>query len=85
MSRYVYRVVPFIGILKSGVFSSENALKVSEQLQQLIDSYTQQGWEFYRIDPVQIQVQPGCMASLLGQRMSVINFDQVIFRRLEGT
>ena len=85
MSKYVYKVVPFIGVLKSGVFSVENAQKVSEQLQQLIDTHTQQGWELYRIDPVQIQIKPGCMASLFGQRTSWINFDQVIFRRSEGS
>jgi len=84
MSKYVYKVVPFIGTLKSGVFSVENAQKVSEQLQLLIDAHVKQGWEFYRIDPVQIQIQPGCLASLFGQRTSWINFDQVIFRRPEG-
>lgn len=78
---YTYKVVPFIGRLKSGVFNIENAEKVTEQLQQLIDTYTQQGWEFYRIDAVQIAVQPGCLAALLGQSTNVINFDQVIFRR----
>lgn len=85
MSGYIYKVVPFIGMLKSGVFNVENAQKVSEQLQQLIDTYTRQGWEFYRIDPVQIQIKPGCIASLLGQRVMWINFDQVIFRRPEGS
>ena len=85
MASYEYKVVPFIGRLKSGVFNVENAEKVSEQLQQLIDTYAQQGWEFYRIDPVQIQIQPGCLAGLFGQRVSWINFDQVIFRRPAGT
>jgi len=40
-----------------------------------------QGWEFYRIDSVQIQVSPGCLASLLGAKATYINFDQAIFRR----
>ena len=84
MSTYTYKVVPFIGTLKSGVFNVENAEKVSNQLQELIDNYSRQGWEFYRIDPVQIQIQPGCLAGLLGQRVSWINFDQVIFRRPVG-
>jgi hypothetical protein len=85
MSTYTYKVVPFIGTLKGGVFNVETAEKVSDQLQELIDTYTQQGWEFYRIDAVQIQIQPGCLASLFGQRTSWINFDQVIFRQPVGT
>lgn len=81
MSQYQYRVVPFIGQLKSGVFSVENAGKVSQQLQDLINQYATDDWEFYRIDKVDIQVSAGCMAGLFGAKSGIITFDQVIFRR----
>lgn len=81
MEQYEYRVVPFVGQLKRSVFSVENAQKVSEQLQSLIDQYAQQGWEFYRTDKIDIQIKPGCLASLLGAKATFITFDQVIFRR----
>jgi hypothetical protein len=81
MTQYQYKVVPFIGQLKSGVFSSEGAEKVSEQLQKLINSHAVNGWEFYRIDQVNIHVQAGCLASLLGAKSGLVSFDQVTFRQ----
>ena len=82
MSQYEYRVVPFVGQLKRGVFNVENANKVSEQLQDVINKHSKQGWEFYCVDKIDIQVNPGCLAALFGAKVSVISFDQVIFRRL---
>ena len=76
-----YLVIPFIGRIKSGFFSSENAETVSRQLQSLINQYSQQGWEFHNIAKVDIEVAPGCLASLFGAKTSYITFDQVIFRR----
>jgi hypothetical protein len=81
MIGYEYLVVPFVGQLKKSVFSVENAQKVSEQLRDLINPMAKQGWEFYRIDKVDIMVKPGCWASLFGAKASFLAFDQVIFRR----
>lgn len=81
MGQYEYLVVPFVGQLKRGVINIENARKVSEQLQAVINQYAQQGWEFYRIDKVDIQITPGCLAALFGAKVNFITFDQVIFRR----
>jgi hypothetical protein len=76
-----YLVIPFIGKIKRGVFSSENAETVSRQLQSLINQYARQGWEFHNIAKVDIEVTPGCLASLFGAKTSHITFDQVVFRR----
>ena len=76
-----YLVIPFIGKIKSGFFSSENAETVSQQLQSLINGYSQQGWEFHSITKVDIEVTPGCLANLFGATTSHIAFDQVVFRR----
>lgn len=76
-----YLVIPFIGKIKSGFFSSENAETVSRQLQSLINQYSQRGWEFHNIAKVDIEVSPGCLASLLGAKTSYVTFDQVVFRR----
>lgn len=85
MNQYEYLVVPFVGHLKRGVVTVENAQTVSDQLQSLINQHAQGGWEFYRIDKVDIQVTPGCLASLLGAKVSFITFDQVTFRRPTAT
>jgi hypothetical protein len=76
-----YLVIPFIGKIKGGFFSSENAETVSRQLQSLINQYSRQGWEFHNIAKVDIEVTPGCLASLFGAKTSYITFDQVVFRR----
>jgi hypothetical protein len=76
-----YLVVPFIGRINTGFFSSENAGTVSRQLQSLINSHSQQGWEFQSLAKVGVEVAPGCLASLFGAKTSYITFDQAIFRR----
>ena len=81
MDSYIYRVVPFIGVIQSGLSSKENVTTVSGQLQRMIDWHAQQGWEFYSIEKVGIEVRPGYLGALLGQSASYVNFDQVIFRR----
>ena len=77
MAKYQYVVVPFIGQIKS----RQSAAEVSVQLQNLINHYAAQGWEFYQLNDVNIEVRPGCLASLFGARAAYIQFDQVIFRR----
>ena len=60
-AHYRFHVLPFIGTIRSGFFTNDNAQTVSGQLQSLIDHYTQQGWEFYSVEKVDIQVNPGCI------------------------
>lgn len=80
-SDFEYLVIPFVGQIRSGVFSIENAGTASKQLQKVIDDYSQRGWDFHSVNDINIQINPGCLASLLGARVSFITFDQVIFRR----
>lgn len=75
-----YAVVPFIGTIKTGFFSNDNARTVSDQLQAVINDHAKKGWEFVSVEKVDIEVKPGCLGSLLGQRASYISFDQVVFR-----
>ena len=77
MARYQYQVVPFIGKIKG----SGTATDVASQLQAAIGQYTSQGWEFWQLSDVNIEVQPGCLAGLLGQKASYVRFDQLIFRK----
>ena len=54
-------------------------------MEKLINEGASNGYEMYRIDPVQIQVNPGCLGGLMGQKEAYIRFDQVIFRRPKGS
>lgn len=79
-----YKVLPFIGVIQSGIFSKENAGTVSEQLQTLINQGAQAGWEYCGVEKIDIKVQPGCLGALLGRKASYITFDQVVFRRTKS-
>lgn len=78
---YEYHVVPFIGEVSNENMNLTNASAVSGQLQSEIDSHAEQGWEFQGITTVNVQVKPGCLASLFGTRASSLVFEQLIFRR----
>ena len=82
--KYEYKVVPFIGKLKSGLFSVQDAGDVSKQLQAVINEHAGQGWEFVTLNDVNIEVKPGCLAGLFGAKIAFIPFDQVVFRKAIG-
>jgi hypothetical protein len=81
MARYEYLVVPFIGEIRTGFLSKEGAETASQQLQALINSYVQRGWDFDQLGQITILTKPGCLGSLMGRQAGTITFDQVIFRK----
>ena len=72
-----YKVVPFIGKIKS----SQSATEVSAQLQSILNSEASAGWELDQIQAVNIEVKPGCLAGLFGAKEVYVKFDQVILRK----
>lgn len=76
-----FKVVPFIGQVKGGFFSSEGPDTASKQLASLINSHVSQGWTFDSLGQIHILVQPGCIGGLIGQQASTVVYDQVIFRK----
>lgn len=77
---YQYLTTSFQGQLKSG----QSVQDVSLQLQNLINHYASQGWEFCELGSVSIAVSPGCLASLMGNSTTYVRHDQVIFRKPLG-
>jgi ABC-type polysaccharide/polyol phosphate transport system ATPase subunit len=77
MANVEYKVVPFIGKMKSG----SNAQEVATQLQAAINQNSRDGWEFHSFNDVNIEVQPGCLAGLLGAKAAYVQFDQLVFKR----
>lgn len=80
MEKHRYRVVPFIGRVSTGIFSTDSAKTVSQQLSAAIERETSLGWEFHSLAKVDIAVTPGCFAMLFGARTSYVTFDQLILR-----
>lgn len=74
---YQYKVVPFIGKVKSGATAEE----VASQLTSTINQNATGGWEFYQLGATNIEVQPGCLAGLLGGKTAYVAWDQLIFRK----
>ena len=73
---YRYKVVPFIGQSKGNLSASD----VASQLESIIRQHASAGWEFYQLSDVNIEVQPGCLAGLVGAKVQYVRFDQLIFR-----
>jgi hypothetical protein len=74
---FQYKVVPFMGHVRG----SQTAAEISKQLAVVINNEAQQGWEFCQAGDVNIEVSPGCLAALFGQKASYARFDQLVFRR----
>ena len=80
MAQYEYKVVPFIGSVKG----KQGADTVAQQLTSILNQHAAYGWEFQQMGDVNIQIKPGCLASLFGASASYIRFDQLVFRRQTG-
>lgn len=76
---YQYRMIqipPGISIL-----GAERGTEAAEYLQQLANEQAQQGWEFYRVDTVGVEVNPGCLGALLGRKAQTTEYYVVTFRK----
>ncbi len=72
----MYKVVPFMGKVKGSTGD------VSAQLENIINQYESDGWEFVQLSQVTIEVKPGCIAGLIGRRgIEYTTYDQIIFKK----
>lgn len=81
---YTYKMVqvpPTIAVKSKEYRGSEAAT----YLQDVVSQMARDGWEFYRVDPIGVQVQPGCLGSLLGQVVQERTFYVITFRRAAVT
>lgn len=74
---YEYKVVAFMGSTKA----SQGAEVVASQLTSLINREATNGWELFQMGDVNIEVKPGCISGLLGQHVTYIRYDQIVFRK----
>jgi len=49
-------------------------------LEGVVNQYAREGWEFYRIDSVGVQLQPGCFGSLSGKKEESTLYYVITFR-----
>lgn len=50
-------------------------------LEKVVNQQGAEGWEFYRVDPIGVSLQPGCLAALLGQKEQQHLYHVITFRR----
>jgi len=74
-----YLCVPFSGATRASDVSPGRTL--AEQLQRTLKDYNSRGWEFMRIDTVRVDVEPGCIPSLLGAKNYQMAYDIIVFRK----
>ena len=83
---YAYKMIqvpPNIAIAAKGMFKKapDPTTVAADYLQAIVNNEAQQGWEFHRIDVIGVRSDPGCIASLLGQKSMEVNDYVVTFRR----
>lgn len=74
---FEYKVIAFMGSTKG----SQGADTVASQLTTMINREASGGWELFQMGDVNIEVSPGCIAGLLGQKVTYMRFDQIVFRK----
>jgi len=67
MISFEYKMLQVSSTVVARTFQeSEDAAAI--YLEQIINRWARRGWEFYRMDTMQIAVLPGCLGRLLGAR-----------------
>ncbi len=76
-----YKVIPFVATASQNNMSSKN---IAEQLDQLIKTHTENGWEYVRLESVSTYVQPvaGCFGNP-AKPGYMTSFQMVVFSKKE--
>ena len=76
---YQYKMVQIpANISVSGV---ERGREAAQYLENVVNQEARQGWEFYRVDEIGVEVRPGCLMALFGQKATYTQYYVVTFRR----
>ena len=63
------------------VRGQEQGTEAASYLESQANEQARQGWEFYRVDTVGVEVSPGCIGGLLGQKATYTNYFVITFRK----
>jgi len=50
-------------------------------MESVVNQMAEQGWEFYRVDSIGVQLEPGCLGALLGQKAAERAYYVITFRK----
>lgn len=73
-----FKAIPFT----ASISRNDNALKVANQIQALIDEHSKDGWEYLRLESVETNIEPttGCFG-IGSQPGFTTSFKVVIFEK----
>lgn len=77
---YTYKMVqipPNVSVEMKGRKGNEAAV----YLQTVVNQHAEKGWEFQRVDSIGIQVRPGCLGGLFGQKPEQEQYYVITFRK----
>ena len=81
---YVYKMIqvpPNITVKQKEYTGKEAAY----YLESIANTEARQGWEFYRVDTIGVEIKPGCLGMFLGQRRTLTQYYVVTLRRLANS
>lgn len=55
--------------------------EAASYLEGVVNEHAAEGWEFFRVDPIGVQTQPGCLAGLLGQHATEVTYYVITLRK----
>lgn len=61
--------------------STTQGTEAAYYLESVVNEHAAEGWEFFRVDPIGVHTQPGCLAGLLGQHASEVTYYVITFRK----
>jgi hypothetical protein len=50
-------------------------------MESVVSQMAEQGWEFYRVDSIGVQLEPGCLGALFGQKTAERSYYVITFRK----
>lgn len=80
---YRYRMIqvpPTIPVSKS-----QQGTAAAEYMESVVNEQAAEGWEFYRVDQVGVDVKPGCLSSILGRQSATVTYYVLTFRQPSET
>jgi len=77
---YQYKMVQVPPVIRIK-YKEQQGGEAAAYLEEIVNQQAREGWEFYRVDPIGIHTQPGCFASLFGQKALTLKYYVITFRK----
>jgi hypothetical protein len=81
-----YKVVPLprdVAVMRKMFAAPDPAATAAGYVEQIINQYAQQGWEFVGISEMSVTERPGCLAALFGGKATLTFYNLLTFRKVK--